>query len=71
MVVACFRWVIAVTVLSTVGFCQTPGQVAAAAKSLDDYRHSKATILRDDFGEMGVTGRRMRRWQHLQWGRSG
>jgi lysophospholipase L1-like esterase len=49
---ACFRWAIPLVLCAT-AFGQTPEQVAAANKSLDDYRNSKAPILRDDFGEMG------------------
>jgi lysophospholipase L1-like esterase len=49
---AYFRWAISVVLCAT-AFGQTPEQVAAAVKSLDDYRNSKATILRDDFGELG------------------
>ena len=47
---ACFRWAIPLLLCAT-AFSQTPQQVAAA-KSLEDYRNSKAPILRDDFGEL-------------------
>ena len=47
---ACFRWAILLLLCAT-AFSQTPQQVAAA-KSLADYRNSKAALLRDDFGEL-------------------
>jgi lysophospholipase L1-like esterase len=40
-----------VLVLSTTSFGQAPPG-SAAAKSLDEYRNSKAVALRDDFGEL-------------------
>ncbi|HYK50280.1 MAG TPA: GDSL-type esterase/lipase family protein, partial [Terriglobales bacterium] len=46
-----FRWAIPL-VLCVTAFSQTPQQVAAAAKSLEEYRISKAPVLRDDFGEL-------------------
>ena len=49
---AFFHWAIPLALCAT-AFGQTPEQVAAANKSLDDYRNSKAPILRDDFAEMG------------------
>jgi lysophospholipase L1-like esterase len=52
MMRAFFRWAIPLVLCAT-AFSQTPEQVAAAVKSLDDYRNTKAPILRDDFGEMG------------------
>jgi lysophospholipase L1-like esterase len=48
---ACFRWAIPVLLCAT-AFSQAPPG-SPAAKSLEDYRNSKAPILRDDFGEMG------------------
>jgi lysophospholipase L1-like esterase len=39
-------------VLCATGFSQTPQQSAAAARSLEEYRNSKALVLRDDFGEL-------------------
>src|SRR5258706_905299 len=47
-----FRRAIALVLCAT-AFSQTPQQIAAAAKSLEEYRNSKAPILRDDFGELG------------------
>jgi len=47
-----FRWAIPLVLCAT-AFSQTPQQIAAAAKSLEEYRNSKAPILRDDFGELG------------------
>jgi lysophospholipase L1-like esterase len=47
---AWFRWAIPLVLCAT-AIGQTPEQ-AAAAKSLADYRNSKAPILRDDFGEL-------------------
>ena len=47
---ACFPWAILLLLCAT-AFSQTPQQVAAA-KSLADYRNSKAALLRDDFGEL-------------------
>jgi lysophospholipase L1-like esterase len=47
----CFRFGILALLLSATASSQTPQQVAAA-KSLEDYRNSKAPILRDDFGEL-------------------
>jgi lysophospholipase L1-like esterase len=48
---ACFRWAIPVLLCAT-AFSQAPPG-SPAAKSLEEYRNSKAPILRDDFGEMG------------------
>ena len=46
-----FRWAIPLVLCAT-AFNQTQQQVAAAAKSLEEYRISKAPVLRDDFGEL-------------------
>src|SRR5882757_8447811 len=46
-----FHWAIPVLLCAT-AFSQAPPG-SPAAKSLEDYRNSKAPILRDDFGEMG------------------
>jgi lysophospholipase L1-like esterase len=51
MTSACFRSAIVALAMSAAVFSQTPQQVAAA-KSLEDYRNSKAALLRDDFGEL-------------------
>jgi lysophospholipase L1-like esterase len=47
----CFRWAILALVLSAACFGQAPPG-SPAAKSLEDYRNSKAALLRDDFGEL-------------------
>jgi len=45
--------VLALAVLLCAGtFGQTPEQLAAARKSLEDWRNSRADVLRNDFGEL-------------------
>ena len=46
----CFRWTIPLVFCAT-AFSQTTQPAAAAARSLEEYRNSKAPVLRDDFGE--------------------
>ncbi len=48
---ACLGWAIPL-LLCVTAFSQAPAG-SPAAKSLDEYRLSKASILRDDFGELG------------------